>query len=124
MDFVSAGFRDVTGYDPHRIIDNASIAFGDLIARADWSHVTEQVRLAVLHRRRATVEYVIRTAHGTPVRIEDRFTPVTDDAGRVLAIEGVIDHARSHLAPVNIPIPVPPAAEHAAFAAHPGLRHD
>jgi PAS domain-containing protein len=94
MEFVSAGCRDVTGYDPHRFIANASIAFGDLIARSDWQRVNERVRLAVLHRQRATVEYLIRTAHGAWVQVEDRFTPVVNAAGKVLAIEGIIDRAR------------------------------
>jgi len=94
MEFVSAGCRDVTGYDPHRFIANASIAFGDLIARSDWKRVNERVRLAVLHRQRATVEYLIRTAHGAWVQVEDRFMPVVNAAGKVLAIEGIIDRAR------------------------------
>ena len=98
MDFVSAGCRDLTGYDPHRFIANASIAFGDLIARSDRKRVNERVRLAVLHRQRATVEYLIRTAHGAWLQVEDRLTPVVNAAGKVIAIEGIIDRARcSHL---------------------------
>lgn len=94
MDFVSAGCRDVTGYDPHRFIANASLAFGDLIARCDRQRVDERVRVAVLHRQRATVEYRIRTAHGAWIQVEDRLTPVVNAAGTVLAIEGVFDRAR------------------------------
>lgn len=94
MEFVSAGGRDITGYEPHRFIANASIAFGDLIACSDWERVNERVRLAVLHRQRATVEYLIRTAHGAWLQVEDRFTPVVNAAGTALAIEGLIDRAR------------------------------
>jgi PAS domain-containing protein len=94
MEFVSAGSRDITGYESHRFIANASIAFGDLIARSDWERVNERVRLAVLHRQRATVEYLIRTAHGAWLQVEDRFTPVVNAAGKALAIEGLIDRAR------------------------------
>lgn len=95
MDFVSAGSRDITGYDPHRFLANGSIAFADLIARSDWERVNERVRLAILHRGRATIEYLIRTAHGALVQVEDRFTPVVNSAGKLLAIEGIIDRARS-----------------------------
>jgi PAS domain-containing protein len=94
MEFVSAGCRDVTGYDPHRFVANASIAFADLIARSDWKRVNERVRLAMLHRQRATIEYLIRTASGAWVQVEDRLTPVVNAAGKVLAIEGIIDRAR------------------------------
>ena len=91
MDFVSSACRDVTGYDPHRFIANDSLAFGELIARADRLRVDERVRLAVLQGQRATVEYRIRTAHGAWALVEDRFAPVVNAAGQVLAIEGIID---------------------------------
>ena len=94
MEFVSSRCHDITGYDPHRFIANASIAFGDLIAQSDWKRVNERVQLAVLRRQRATVEYLIRTAHGAWVQVEDRFMPVVNSAGKVLAIEGIIDRAR------------------------------
>lgn len=94
MEYVSSGFRDVTGYDPHRLIGNASIAFGDLISRADWKRVNERVWLAALQRQRATVDYLIRTAHGAWEQVEDRFTPIVNAAGKVLAIEGIIDRSR------------------------------
>jgi HTH-type transcriptional regulator, bacterioopsin transcriptional activator and related proteins len=91
MEFLSDGFRDVTGYDPHRFIANASIAFGDLIARADWKRVTESVELATHHHHRLSIHYLIRTAYGAWARVEDRLTPVVDDSGKVRTIEGVID---------------------------------
>ncbi len=94
MEFVGEGCRDVLGYDPHRFIGNASIAFGELVARADWRRVNERVRLAAWHRQRATVEYHVRSAHGALVLIEDRFTPVINAAGELLAIEGIIDRPR------------------------------
>lgn len=94
MEFVSPGVRDVTGYDPHRFIDNASIAFGDLVAPADRERANERVRLAALHRQRATVEYLIRTAYGAWLQVEDRLTPIVDDAGEIVAIEGLIDRPR------------------------------
>lgn len=100
MDFVSAGCRDVTGYDPHRFLADGSIAFGDLIAPADRLRVDEHVRFAARHRQRATVEYRIRTAHGAWALVEDRFAPVVNAAGEVLAIEGIIDRVgRHHPAP-------------------------
>ncbi len=101
MEFVSIGCRDITGYDPHRFIENASIAYGDLIARADWQRVNDRVRLAVLQRQRATIEYRIRTAHGAWIQVEDRFEPVVDSAGKVLAIEGIVDRVRCTSVPAR-----------------------
>jgi PAS domain-containing protein len=94
MELVTENCREVTGYDPHRFIANASLAFGDLIARSDWKRANERVRLAVMRQQRTTIEYLIRTAHGTWMLVEDRLTPVVNAAGQLLAIEGIIDRAR------------------------------
>ena len=113
MEFVSPGSRDLTGYDPHRFLVNGSIAFADLIARSDRKRVNERVRLAALDRRRTTVEYLIRTAHGSWLRVEDRLTPVVDAAGNVLAIEGIIDRAHYSYGTSWTP---PPASDQARLA--------
>jgi len=94
MEFLSAGCREITGYDPHRFMANQSLAFADLIARPDRSRVNEQVSTAAQYGRRLTLNYRIRAAHGAWVEVEDRLTSVVTAAGKVLAIEGVIDHAR------------------------------
>ena len=94
MEFVSAGCRNITGYDPHRFIANQSIAFADLIAPLDWSRVNKQVNTAAQNGRRATLDYLIRAAHGAWVQVEDRLTPVMNAAGKLVAIEGIIDLAR------------------------------
>src|SRR3954468_19596845 len=60
MDLLTAGCRDITGYEPYRFIANVSFAYADLIARGDWKRVNERVQIAILHRRRATIEYRIR----------------------------------------------------------------
>jgi PAS domain S-box-containing protein len=105
MEFVSDGCRDLTGYDPHRFIGNASIAFGELIARTDWQRVNDRVRIAAQRRQRTTIEYVIRTAHGTWVQVEDRLTPIVNSTGQVLAVEGIIDRARCHHVMSEAPLP-------------------
>lgn len=115
MDFVSDGCRDITGYDPHRFIANASIAYGDLIARTDWKRVNERVQLAIRHRQRATVEYLIRTAYGAWVQVEDRFTPVVSAAGKVLAIEGIIDRSRCTSVPAWTGAQSADASRHSAL---------
>jgi PAS domain S-box-containing protein len=90
MEFISDGCREVTGYDSHRFIANASIAFADLIAPADLERVNERVQLALRRGHRAAVDYRLRTAHGAWVPVEDRLTPILDAAGQVLGIDGII----------------------------------
>lgn len=114
MEYVSPGCHDLIGFEPHRFIANASIAFGDLIDPADRRRADDRVRLAVLLRRRVSVDYRIRTAHGALVQVEDRLTPVFSANGKVLAIEGVIDLARFSPTAAGNPPPVSGAAPLAA----------
>ncbi len=93
MDFVSARCRDLTGYDPHRLIANASLTYADLIAQSDRERANARVQFAIRHGERASMEYRIRAAHGGWLHVEDRFAPVMDTAGNVVAIEGVVDRA-------------------------------
>jgi PAS domain-containing protein len=111
MDFVSAGCRDVTGFEPHRFIGNASIAFADLIAAGDRPRVDARVEFAVEQRRRAVIEYRLRTAYGTWTVVEDRFVPVFDESGALIAIEGIIDRARRPHPPAGPGHARPPMAE-------------
>lgn len=94
MEFVSPGCREVTGFEPHRFIGNASIAFADLIASGDRPRVDARVAFAAEQRRRAVMEYRLRTAYGSWTVVEDRFVPVFDESGALIAIEGIIDRAR------------------------------
>ena len=94
MEFVSAGCRNLTGYDPHRFIRHDRVAFGDLLAPSDRARVDAVVRAAVRQRSRASVDYVLRAAHGLWVAVEDRFVPVFGTSDQLVAIEGVIDLAR------------------------------
>jgi PAS domain-containing protein len=102
MEFVSRGCRDITGYDPHRLVNNTNIVYSDLIARSDLKRITDCVHTAARRRQRATIEYSIRTASGIWLRVEDRFTPVANAAGEIDALEGIIDRvpSRSHADPV------------------------
>ncbi|HWL17973.1 MAG TPA: PAS domain-containing protein [Opitutus sp.] len=93
MELMSDAVRDLTGYDPHRFIHNASLAFANLIAPDDRARVEDAVAAAVRERRRATLHYRLRTAYRRLLPIEDRLVPVYDAQGRVVAIEGIFDLA-------------------------------
>lgn len=93
MEFVSRAWRDLTGYDPHRFIGNASVAFADLIAPEDRGRVFAAIDAAVNGGRRGTITYRVRAAHGGMIAVEDRFCPVRAVSGKTVVIEGVIDRA-------------------------------
>jgi PAS domain-containing protein len=119
MDFVSPGCRDITGYDPHRFIGNASFAYGGLIARSDWKRINGRIRLAAQHRQRAAIEYMIRTVHGAWTLVEDRLTPVVNATGQVLAIDGIIDGAQSSQLSITSPRSPADVARLAALCSSP-----
>jgi PAS domain-containing protein len=91
MEFMSERCRDITGYDPHRFVGNASLRFARLIAPADLERANAAIAFAIAQRRPVTVCYRFNAAFARLVRIEDRLTPVFDEAGRLMSIEGVFD---------------------------------
>lgn len=93
MEFMTSRCREITGYDPHRFIDNASLSFAELIVPEDRRRVNQTIAKVAARHAVATVSYRITAAFGRVVRIEDRLIPIYDEAGNVTAIEGVLDLA-------------------------------
>jgi len=91
MEFISDACRDVTGYDAHRFVQNQSLAFADLIHPEDRVRVRTLIDAALKTRRRMALTYRIKAAHGGLVFVQDRLVGVYDEAGAVVAIEGIVD---------------------------------
>ena len=99
MEWMSDAFRSITGYDPHRFLQDESLSFARLILPEDWPAASAQIRNALEGRHRTTVRYRIMTAHRTPVTVEDRLAGVYDASGTIIAVEGIIDYATTNSSP-------------------------
>ncbi|MEI7901407.1 MAG: PAS domain S-box protein [bacterium] len=90
MRFVSDGCQPLTGYSPVDLIDNAGIAYADLIHPDDRQHVWDTVTQAVTARQAFTLEYRIHTADWSEKWVWERGCAIVRLDGSVEMLEGFI----------------------------------
>ncbi len=90
MQFMSQGCLEVTGYPPEAFVDNAKLAYGDIIHPDDQERVWAEVQVAVDADRPFTLEYRITTAAGQARQVWERGRAVRDPQGQLLSLEGFI----------------------------------
>lgn len=90
MEFVSQGCKDLTGYTPQELIQNAQASYGDLIVEEDrkmvWAGVQSGLRLHQPFR----LTYRIRKKDGTIRWVWEQGVGVYSPQGDVIALEGFI----------------------------------
>jgi len=91
MQFVSAGSRALTGYEPRELLGNAVIAFEELEHPDDRERVRATINAGLGEKRRFQVEYRLVCRDGRVKWVMERGSGVFDDAGRLLGIEGFIE---------------------------------
>jgi hypothetical protein len=99
MEWMSDAFRTITGYDPHRFLQDESLSFASLILPEHRPAASAQIRNALQGRYCTTVRYRIMTAHRSLVTVEDRLAGVYDASGAIIAVEGIIDYATTNSCP-------------------------
>ncbi|HUF75238.1 MAG TPA: PAS domain-containing protein [Longimicrobiales bacterium] len=90
MEFVSQGCRALTGFAPEDLIDDAVVAYVDLIHPDDWQAVRDAVDDAVVRGASFGATYRIRRVDGQERRVWEQGSAVVDERGRVTALEGFI----------------------------------
>ncbi|MDY7108610.1 MAG: PAS domain S-box protein [Planctomycetota bacterium] len=90
MCFVSDGCVELTGYRPEDLIDNAVIAYADLIHPDDRRLVHEDIDEAVALRDVFQLVYRIRTARGAERWVWEQGRGIFDEDGRLESLEGFI----------------------------------
>jgi diguanylate cyclase (GGDEF)-like protein/PAS domain S-box-containing protein len=90
MQFVSAGAKELTGYDPEDLIDNRLLSYASLIHANDRQHVQIEVQKAIAKGRPFQVTYRIITADGVQKWVWEQGNAVLDQLGSLVALEGYI----------------------------------
>jgi diguanylate cyclase (GGDEF)-like protein/PAS domain S-box-containing protein len=90
MEFVSEGCRRLTGYDPGDLLFNKRISYEAITHPADRKRVREDIELALRNRRQFDCEYRILHACGETRWVWERGSGIYDDAGALIAVEGII----------------------------------
>ena len=90
MEFVSAGCRDLTGYEPDALLGNRVTSFEQIIDAEDRKAVREIVSRAVERGEAFELTYRIRTRAGTVKWVWERGRAVPGPDGAVRSLEGFI----------------------------------
>jgi diguanylate cyclase (GGDEF)-like protein/PAS domain S-box-containing protein len=90
MEFVSSGCIRITGHHPGDLLFNNRAAYGDLVIPEDRLWVREAITCAVAEGRSFDLEYRIAHADGGTRWVWERGTGVTDEHGKPIALEGLV----------------------------------
>jgi len=90
MEFVSSGCLRVTGHHPGDLLFNNQVAYGELVIPEDRMWVREAITCAVSEFRSFDLEYRLTHCDGSTRWVWERGTGVTDEQGRPIAIEGLV----------------------------------
>lgn len=90
MEYVSAGCRELTGYDPAQLIDSHRLTFNSLIHPQDRERVWRNVQDGLRAGRPFAFDYRLLCADGSEKPVSERGCGIYSDLGEVLGLEGVV----------------------------------
>ncbi|MGB5866355.1 MAG: EAL domain-containing protein [Arcobacteraceae bacterium] len=90
MEFVSKGFKDLTGYEEDEIISNRVVSFVEIMHKSDIDWTYKIVSNALKERKHFNYEYRIITKNGDVKWVWEQGLGIYDDEGNVQCIEGFI----------------------------------
>jgi diguanylate cyclase (GGDEF)-like protein/PAS domain S-box-containing protein len=90
MEFVSEGCHRLTGYHPADLLHNRRVSYDSLTHPDDRQRVREEISASLPLRGRFDCEYRIRHASGEIRWVWETGTGIFDDAGTLIAIEGIV----------------------------------
>ncbi len=90
MTFVSDYCRDLTGYAPEDLINNARVSYGQVIHPQDRQRVWDEVQAGLREHQPFQLTYRIVTADGQERYVWERGQGVFDDFGELEGLEGLI----------------------------------
>ena len=91
LEFASEGCIQLTGYRPIDLVDNRVLSFVDLVYPGDRSRVQDEIRERLSRGDHFTIEYQIVCADATVKWVSEKAQAVRNDAGELIALEGIID---------------------------------
>lgn len=95
MLFVSDGCKELTGYNPEDLIDNAKISFNDLIHPDFRDDLWNKWQIQLKSKDTFTDEYIIVTKSGEHKWVYEKGAGVFDENDNLIALEGFISDITS-----------------------------
>ncbi|MCP4692094.1 MAG: response regulator, partial [Desulfobacterales bacterium] len=91
MQFISQGCADVTGHPPEAFIDNAALAYSDIMHPDDRELVWDEVQAALREERPYQIVYRITARQGLEKWVWEQGRGVFSENGDLLWLEGLIN---------------------------------
>lgn len=88
--FVTDKIKDITGYDASELLSNAEL-YGRMVHPDDRAEVWAAIKSQRKNKSVLSAEYRIVTKSGDIKWVKDEATPVLDEAGNLLRIDGYIE---------------------------------
>jgi len=89
MEFLSAGFSTLTGYDPEEFIQNRQMTFNQIVHADDRERIWQEIQRAIQKHQRFQLEYRIITRDQQEKWVWEQGNAVTDDPKQII-LEGFI----------------------------------
>ncbi|MGM0643723.1 MAG: PAS domain S-box protein [Thermodesulfobacteriota bacterium] len=90
MSWISKGCLALTGYAPEDLVNDRTVAYGELIHPEDRGHVWEYVQESLDKKEPFRIQYRIHTAAGLEKWVWEKGVGVYDQEGELHGIEGII----------------------------------
>ncbi len=90
MNYVSRGCKQLTEYNPDKLLKNKSISYANLIHPEDKDYVSSEVKKAVSQHKPFELIYRICTASGKQKWVWEQGVGVYDDENKLIDLEGFI----------------------------------
>jgi PAS domain S-box-containing protein len=96
MEFVSAGFEEVTGYSIKDVMESKIISFKDLIIPEDRERVRKSVNKALKIKEKFEINYRLKTITGDIRYVMEKGVGILSE-GKIVAFEGFITDISSEI---------------------------
>ncbi len=90
MEFLSEACKELTGYDPHQLVNNEEISYNDLIHPEDQQYVWDGVQEGVRKKRPFKLEYRIVDSDGKVKWVWEQGRAVEYPEDEAAILEGII----------------------------------
>jgi len=92
MEYMSAGIKEITGYNAEDIINNKKLPYNELIVPEDRDRIWHEIQLAIEKRKAFEVNYKIKIASGELRYFSEKGIGIYDnESGELIALEGFIN---------------------------------